>query len=455
MSRGPVGLTGFIATYPIAAFAIAAVVVIYFSFPTASSPTFTTGSDPQAAGGASPRTVELPPPTRHSAGKVASVQEVLRSRGCDARAAVRYGLMLDAGSTGSRIHVFEFDYSRYPQITLKREVFEELRPGLSSYNDDATAAANSLKPLMAVAVREVPKELARCTPVELKATAGLRLLGAAKSQNILAAVDKLLRAYDFAVGADAAIVMDGRDEGPYAWLTVNFLLGTLQADSTTSAVIDMGGASTQIVFVPDAGSDVLSAASVKQHRYDIALATGATFKLYQHSHLGYGLKESFKAIEKLAPSVTEAGGLSAPFSCRYPGADFDGCLPFAIRHLRSDRDCAYAAGCSFNGVFQPPLVKHKGPIYAFSYYYDRLEAFLPPSGVTTVGFVQEVGRGVCKGDTEAYKAHAKGSMCTDLAYLYALLSRGYGLSDATNIIVKKKINDIETAWPLGAMILVM
>ena len=40
-------------------------------------------------------------------------------------------------------------------------------------------------------------------------------------------------------------VMDGRNEGVYAWLTANYLLGTLEGG--TYAVLDLGGASTQIV----------------------------------------------------------------------------------------------------------------------------------------------------------------------------------------------------------------
>lgn len=49
-------------------------------------------------------------------------------------------------------------------------------------------------------------------------------------------------------------IMDGKEEGVYAWITVNYLLnriGNSEGESReTAAVMDLGGGSTQIVFEP-------------------------------------------------------------------------------------------------------------------------------------------------------------------------------------------------------------
>lgn len=375
----------------------------------------------------------------------------------------RYGLMLDAGSTGSRIHVFEFDYAASGAVKLLNEVFEEVKPGLSSYGADAKGAAASLKPLMDAAVKSVPASMAPCSPVELKATAGLRLLGEAKSSAILKAVIDLFKTYDFAVaGPEAAIVMAGKDEGPYAWMTVNFLLDRLstKAEEKTAAIIDMGGASTQVVFLPDDAAAALKEATPDQlYTVDIE---GYNAKVYTHSHLGYGLKEAGKAIVRAgAPSnafpcfpktytdrMTSAGNV---VSNEEGEQSFDKCLPFAEKILKKDAACTSSA-CSFNGVFQPSLSKaFTGPLYIFSYYYDRMQPFLAASGESTVGELRSMGQKVCNSDNE----HNKGTYCMDLAYLYALLKTGYDLDDTTKLYVKKKINGIETAWALGAMIVAM
>jgi guanosine-diphosphatase len=100
----------------------------------------------------------------------------------------------------------------------------------------------------------IPKQLHSCTPVSVKATAGLRLLGDDQSNTILKAVENRLRSrWPFQLvqfGSQPAVsVMDGKDEALFAWLTVNYLLdrfGSISAKPATAAVMDLGGASTQV-----------------------------------------------------------------------------------------------------------------------------------------------------------------------------------------------------------------
>ena len=73
-------------------------------------------------------------------------------------AGVRYAIVFDAGSTGSRIHVFKFSMED-GELKLESDTFEQLKPGLSSYADDPQKAAESLKPLLETAVKTVPKDM--------------------------------------------------------------------------------------------------------------------------------------------------------------------------------------------------------------------------------------------------------------------------------------------------------
>lgn len=106
----------------------------------------------------------------------------------------------------------------------------QVKPGLSSYPDDPHEAAKSLDPLLNRALSEVPKHLHSCTPVALKATAGLRLLGQDKSDRILDAVRVKLSNTGFPVAdihpGDGVSLMDGRDEGVYGILQLSFHLHT-------------------------------------------------------------------------------------------------------------------------------------------------------------------------------------------------------------------------------------
>ena len=383
-------------------------------------------------------------------------------------APVRYSIMMDAGSTGSRTHVYQFNADVITgKLKLTNEVFQEVRPGLSSYKEDADAAAKSLVPLMDLAVKSVPEEYRVCTPVALKATAGLRLLGEAKSAAILEKVGALLRSYPFTVGSDAAIVMDASDEGPYAWLTVNFLLGNVKpGNGKTAAIMDMGGASTQVVFAPDDVS-VLNAAP-KDYVYGAKVA-GAELRAYQHSFLGLGLKEAGRTLVKAAAAV---GG---DFVCFPKGhtqevdgktvtntgaSNFEECVTFVrehlVRHATDDADCASKA-CPFRGVHLPDMTTtFHGPVYAFSYFYDRMEPFFVSDEETfTVSSFKTVGRQLCESTEDKYASKNLGTMCMDFSFLYSILRYGYKLEDARELLIKKKIDGYETAWALGASLTAM
>lgn len=117
--------------------------------------------------------------------------------------------MIDAGSSGSRVHVYRFKVCNDP--VLENEVFHMLSPGLSSFEDDAEGAAQSLGKLMEIAVKSVPKESQACTPIAVKATAGLRMLAGQQSKNILEAIRKYLDTYPFPIANIE--IMEGKDEG--------------------------------------------------------------------------------------------------------------------------------------------------------------------------------------------------------------------------------------------------
>jgi hypothetical protein len=95
-----------------------------------------------------------------------------------------YNIVLDAGSTGSRIHVFKFEKAG-GELKLISDTFEQLKPGLSSFRDEPQKAAESLRPLLEVALGAVPKGQQARTGVSLRATAGLRLLPGGKADDIL------------------------------------------------------------------------------------------------------------------------------------------------------------------------------------------------------------------------------------------------------------------------------
>jgi guanosine-diphosphatase len=414
---------------------------------------------------------------------------------------VQYALMIDAGSTGSRIHVYKFNNCG-PSPMYEYETFKNIKGGLSSYKTNPQGAAASLDTLLKEALRVVPPALHKCTPVAVKATAGLRLLGATQSEAILRAVyDRLNTEYPFPIhkGTDGVAIMDGAEEGVFAWVTANYLLGAIggngNAPAGSHAVFDLGGASTQIVFEPAFTKS--GALEPGEHKYDLDFA-GTRHVLYQHSYLGYGLMRarahvhqlvdfmaSIRASEGKTPAQSEI-----PNPClardtrrtvevedpRSPdkrnvtmvGADvgsFDACNRIVELVMAKDALCTVKP-CSFNGVYQPNLLETfpAGKVLLLSYFYDRLSPLHPPSEYDaglSVETIAKDAKDVCAGE-QAWRARW-GNMpgvfeeladrpehCLDLTFMHALLRLGYEFGPDRAIRIGKQIEGTELGWCLGA-----
>ena len=82
-------------------------------------------------------------------------------------------------------------------LDLDGEFFHEVKPGLSAFKDAPKQSLKTLKPLLDAAKKRVPMELHACTPIVLRATAGLRLLPESVVQEILSTARHGWRSMDF------------------------------------------------------------------------------------------------------------------------------------------------------------------------------------------------------------------------------------------------------------------
>lgn len=418
---------------------------------------------------------------------------------------IQFVLMIDAGSTGSRIHVYKFNNCG-PIPDLEHEEFKmtDKKPGgsgLSSYKTNAEEAARSLDVLLDVALKSVPNELKSCTPIAVKATAGLRLLGPKISRDILSAVRARLESkYPFPVVSNeenGVAIMDGKDEGVYAWITTNYLLGKIggKDKSSTAAVLDLGGGSTQIVYEPKFRLSENERFADGDHKYNLSFGS-QNFELYQHSHLGYGLMSARESIHRtLIQDIYEANStdhkwISQPIvnPCIAPGMNRQievklspshklgesvsvnmvgptypapaQCRRLAEKILYKDAKCA-TTPCSFNGVYQPSLSASfsQGDIYTFSYFFDRINPLGMPESFT-LNELLDLTNQVCGGESHwGIFASVPGALvelrgrpehCLDLSFIMALLHTGYQIPLNREIKIAKKIKNNELGWCLGA-----
>ncbi|XP_030069668.1 nucleoside diphosphate phosphatase ENTPD5 isoform X3 [Microcaecilia unicolor] len=391
-------------------------------------------------------------------------ENLLPSTMCIQNASIEsvYGIMFDAGSTGTRIHIYSFTQKYPDQLPeLRKEIFESVKPGLSAYADIPEQGAETIRGLLEVAKDAVPSSHWKKTPVVLKATAGLRLLPEKKAQALLSEVKNVLEESPFLVPDNSVSIMNGTYEGILAWITVNFLTGQLYSQSKqTVGILDLGGASTQITFLPQ------SEETLEQSPLDFITSFKmfhTTYKLYTHSYLGLGLKAARLAtlgavetgavdkqifrsscLPKNLEAVWEFGGVSY----RYGGIEngesgFKSCYAEVLRIVAGK-------------LHQVDEIKGS-TFYAFSYYYDRAADTnlidYGKGGILEVRDFERKAIEVCD-HMEGFTSSSP-FLCMDLSYITALLKEGFGFKINTPLQLTKKVNNVETSWSLGATFLML
>jgi len=393
----------------------------------------------------------------------------------------KYAIVFDAGSTGSRVHVFRFDMGGTGALSLVDDTFEQLKPGLSSFATEPEKGAQSLKPLLALAMKTVPEAQRAETTVEVRATAGLRMLPGHEADELLEAVKRLLAEYPFACGADSVTIMEGAEEGAFQWLTMNYLLGNLGGGlDNTVATVDLGGGSVQLAYAAEA---VYAESAPEGYFKDMRGPGGTIYHVYVYSHLGFGLMAARAAV------LGRAGGGASPcvpaghqgeyvyggkthtvVGHQTAAADATACKIVVDSVLSAGAACEVEdqARCSFNGAWDGARGAGSRRFYLSSYLFDRVsQAGLvdatKPNGMTTPKAILGAAKKACALSTTDVMATFEGIeekdapyYCHDLSYTHSLLTVGYKLQDAKPVTLVKQVEykgqNIEAAWPLGAAI---
>ncbi|KAM8832705.1 ectonucleoside triphosphate diphosphohydrolase 5 isoform 1-T2 [Spinachia spinachia] len=372
-----------------------------------------------------------------------------------------YAVMFDAGSTGTRVHVYTFIQSASEELPiLDNEMFHSIKPGLSAYADSPETAGHTVRMLLKVAKKTVPRlEWKRC-PLVLRATAGLRLLAADKAQVLLEQVQRVFDESPFLVPDDSVGVMNGTYEGVLAWISVNYLTGHLSAQTkNTVGILDLGGGSTQITFLPNQRKTIESVLVADYvARFGIS---NTSFELYTHSYLGNGL---------MAARLGALGALGAE---GLEGRVFkSSCLPKKFRGQWSFGELTYQVSGDADGsagfklcyqevlkvvkgtIHQPYKLEDSNVFYASSYYFDRaVDAGLidgAHGGMLQVRDFKKRAKEVCNEMTKSPPVSS--FLCMDMTYITCLLKDGFGFKESTVLKLTKKVNHVEASWALGAML---
>ncbi|KAH8491248.1 hypothetical protein H0E87_023412 [Populus deltoides] len=376
--------------------------------------------------------------------------------GTDSRS---YAVIFDAGSSGSRVHVYCFDRNLdLVPIGKELELFLQLKPGLSAYANNPREAANSLVSLLHKAESSVPKELRPKTPVRVGATAGLRALGMDASDRILQAVRDLLRdTSTLKSEANGVTVLDGSQEGSYQWVTINYLLGNLgKKYSNTVGVVDLGGGSVQMAYAiskTDAAKAPRLSDGEDTYVKEMFLM-GTTYYLYVHSYLHYGLLAARAEMLDTSEDSTNPcilagydgvykyGGKDHKASASPSGSNMEECRRLALNALKVKESTCTHMKCTFGGIWNGGGGDGQKNMFVASFFFDRA-AQLPKFNLL---IFENAAKRACETKLENAKSIYSSVddndlpyICMDLVYQYTLLVDGFALDPWQDMTLVKKV----------------
>lgn len=345
----------------------------------------------------------------------------------------RHTIFIDAGSSGSRLYIFEYDgESSLPVI---KDIFsKDIKPGLSSYANHPDDAENAVKTLLDDANEYLTSKSINPREVEvnLLATAGMRLLPANQQQALYDHLSNYLKThYAFQLGEIKTI--SGKMEGLYGWLNINYLLGNFNPDQKTVGTIDMGGASTQIVF----------ATSNQTKPDDIITLTihNQPYTVFSKSFLGFGQDQIREKIN------ANPNG----YQCYPTGYTFK---ENNIGHFnRTDCGTIYADILQQQQVKQQMISTENQPFIAYSgiyFAYHFFNADQTPDQFTLESHIENI----CNQTWEALQKQFPNekylsTQCANAIYHDQLLYQTYGLS-GSQLKITNNINQQNMNWALGA-----
>ncbi|KAF8517556.1 nucleoside phosphatase family-domain-containing protein [Hysterangium stoloniferum] len=328
----------------------------------------------------------------------------------------RFGIVIDAGSSGSRLQIYSWRDARAVRYEEGQSVLDRLpkiekgaqksddwiskvEPGISSFGENPEGIVSYLVPLLEHAQSIIPPSRQSETPLFLMATAGMRLLPSEQQEAVLRAACDFFRfhshfkldgpSHQGPCGSSIRVI-SGEEEGLFGWIAVNYLMdGFGHADeSATYGFLDMGGASTQIAFEPSEEERKRHADDLIPVRLRLLNGNEIHHEVFVTTWLGYGTNQARERYvgqtvtayeaqrsstgdndDELVPDpclpvgliVTETPVHTGPSTAHSRKAhkligtgSFEQCLKQTAPLLNKNAPCLEAP-CLFNGIHVPSI----------------------------------------------------------------------------------------------------
>jgi Golgi nucleoside diphosphatase len=447
----------------------------------------------------------------------------------------RWGVILDAGSSGTRLHIYKWkdperalkgaskdDLRSLPKLKTEKKGTKKIRPGVSTFGDKVEDVGEYLRPLVEHALKIIPEDQVQDTPIFLMATAGMRLLPHFQQSALTREICSYFQQNTRFSLPDCNMhiqVIPGETEGLYGWIASNYLLGGFDhADKHqhgkghhTYGFLDMGGASAQIAFAPNATEAEKHADDLKLLRLRTLDGSPSEYKVFTTTWLGFGVNQARASYIKNLEDRYADTGAELPDPCLPKGlrttlagdpvgdrqsgtptligtGHFDECLQLTYPLLGKDKPCEDHP-CLLNGQHVPAIDFDVNHFIGVSEYWHTTHGVFGGKGDKAYDFAtyQQRVKDYCSQDWGQIQSKIAGQKdndpkiaqeaCFKASWLINVLHEGIGiprigLEKLPTANVSKgalehakekgfldpfqpvdKIDGIEVSWTLGKMVL--
>ncbi|XP_071585059.1 ectonucleoside triphosphate diphosphohydrolase 4 isoform X4 [Heliangelus exortis] len=436
-----------------------------------------------------------------------------------------YGIVVDCGSSGSRIFVYCWPrHNGNPHDLLdikqmrdknRKPVVMKIKPGISEFASSPEKVSDYISPLLSFAAQHVPRAKHKETPLYILCTAGMRILPESQQKAIL---EDLLTDipvhFDFLFSDSHAEVISGKQEGVYAWIGINFVLGRFEHTDDedeaivevhvpgsenrevilrkrTVGILDMGGVSTQIAYEVPKTEEVAKNLLAEFNLGCDAHQTEHVYRVYVATFLGFGGNAARQRYEDslFTSTVLKNRLLGTQTGLTWDSPYLDPCLPLdAEDEIQQKGQKLYLRGTgdfqlcreliqpfmnktnetqtSLNGVYQPAVHFQNSEFYGFSEFYYCTEDVLRMGGDYNAAKFTKAAKDYCatkwsvlreRFDRGLYASHADlhrlKYQCFKSAWMYEVFHSGFSFPVSYNHLkTALQVYDKEVQWTLGAIL---
>ena len=164
------------------------------------------------------------------------------------KCAEKFIIVMDAGSTGSRVYVYKYD-EKHPLETIVEVAHMRVHPALSTFVNNSAGLTLQIEELVDFAMVSTPSISWSSTSICLKATAGLRSLNDIDQNFLISVTAAVLQTSVFSFDEHNTKVISGEEEALFDILAVTALFQSYKEGFITLGAADMGGSSQQIAFL--------------------------------------------------------------------------------------------------------------------------------------------------------------------------------------------------------------